>query len=390
MIDRVPKEECCLCKACSNICPAGAIRFNRESHGFLYPRIDESKCLHCQQCEQVCPSLNAGFERDTGRIKAYTAYSLDLRNRRSSTSGGVFFECAKKIIAQNGYVCGVLFDDQFRAYHEITNDLRQVERMRGSKYVQSDVKNIYRRIKNLLTDQIPVLFCGCPCQVAGLRYYLGRIYDSLYLIELICHGAPGQRLFDTYRDYLEEWFGSKITHIEFRSKRNGWHNSSVLVAFENGRLFSEPRIFNAYMKSSNATLKDACYTCKYNDFRGGADLTLGDAWGAEALFPEFDDNQGLSTVLVQTEKGKRLFDSLDVQAVEYPLEDAIRYNRNIIEPTAVSPMRSTFFAMAEKEGYSKAWKRLYQESFLQKCRRVGRFRLRCLVRKIQGREKPLY
>lgn len=393
MIDRVLPKDCCLCKACLNKCPANAIVFDREEQGFFYPRIDESVCVRCNACERVCPSLHPAGKNQGFSPRAYAAKSKDLDARLSSTSGGLFLALAEKVTQEKGFVCGAVFEDGFQVRHAVSSDKNQVRRMKGSKYAQSDMGLAYREIEKLLAAGTPVLFCGCPCQVAGLKNFVGRDDPSLYLVEIICHGVPSQRTLDTYRAYLEKRFRGKITDMRFRDKALGWHNSAVSVRFDNGKKLLEPITVNAYMKAflSGITQKEACYSCKYKNDQSGADITLGDLWGAEALLPQMDDNKGLSAVILRSEKGARLFDSLtEIEKTEFPLENVIKYNRNVLEPTQRSKDRARFFEYAQANGFDNAWKDLMQETAIARCKRKLLFLLRCFVRKLQGRERPLY
>ena len=393
MMDRVPTTACCLCKACLNICPAGAIVFDREEHTFLYSRINQTKCVHCGGCEKVCPSLHPERRKPGSPRRVYAAKNRNTQERLRSSSGGIFIALAEKMIGNQGAVCGVVFQEGFQARHIVTRDVYTVQKMQGSKYVQSDLGLSFRQIEKLLAAGTPVLFCGCPCQVAGLKSYLGGDHPSLYLVDLICHGVLSQGLLDSYLQYLENKYRAKITDFQFRSKALGWHNSAVSVSFANGKRLLEPMTVNAYMKTyfAGITQKEACFSCPYKGFQSGADITLGDLWGAETLLPQWDDNRGLSAVLIHSEKGAKLFDSLQtIEAREFPLESVIQYNRNLLEPTHRGGDRQRFFAYAAKNGYEKCWKDLMQETPLEKCRRELTFLLRCALYKIQGRKKPLY
>lgn len=372
MITQIDIEKCCLCKACSNKCPANAIEYTKKYKGIYYPSINMKKCIGCNLCDKVCPNINVS---ETSRIsrqhKAFAAMSSDEMIRLRSTSGGVFFEIAKEIIKDSGYVCGTVFDEYFQTKHAITDDLDLVYSMCGSKYVQSDIGLVYRKIKELLSSGYKVMFCGCPCQVAGLNSFLGCSYDNLYLVDLVCHGIPGNEVFQAYLDYRNK-NRRQIISISFRNKKYGWHKSSMNIKYGNGEEYIKPITLDAYMKGflGNVTLKESCYDCKFRNFSSNSDLTLGDFWGAEVEASQIDDNKGLSAVVVHTEKGMRLLEKASINLVEYDLDTVIRHNRNIVQSPEISTMRDEFFQTADNEGYSKAFFNYLEEKKSEKVKRI--------------------
>ena len=303
MIDKVSVQNCALCGACFNACPVDAIRFSKAYLDFRYPEIDATRCVCCNQCEKACPILGDKSKLEDGYPIAFAAKSNDDSVRLRSSSGGAFFELASQMLRDGGYVCGAVFDENFHVRHIVSNTQEDIFRMMGSKYAQSDVGYCYREIKEKLTAGEKVLFSGCPCQVAGLRTYLGKSYKDL-LLELICHGIPSDQMLQTYIHMQEKKYGTMLKRMEFRNKTKGWHNSAVRMEFENHRIYSIPYTADAYTIGflRNISLKSSCYDCHFRNFTAGSDIILGDFWGAEVELPE-DDNKGISAILVNSGKG---------------------------------------------------------------------------------------
>ena len=235
MIDKVSVQECAICGACINACPVDAISLDKVHLDFRYPQINEDICIHCNQCEKACPILGNKGKPDEGYPVACAAKSENDPMRLRSSSGGIFYELADRMLRDGGYVCGAVFDDKFHVKHILSNAKEDILRMMGSKYAQSDVGHCYREIKDVLEKGCKVLFSGCPCQVAGLRTFLGKEYPNLVLVELICHGIPSDHMLQTYIGMQERKYGARLTRMEFRNKKKGWHNSSVRMEFENGK-----------------------------------------------------------------------------------------------------------------------------------------------------------
>lgn len=391
MIDKVSVRDCALCGACFNACPVDAIRFSKAYLDFRYPEIDATRCVGCNQCEKVCPILGDKSKQEDGYPIAFAAKSNDDSVRLHSSSGGAFYELASQMLRDGGYVCGAVFDESFHVRHIVSNTQEDIFRMMGSKYAQSDVGYCYREIKEKLNAGEKVLFSGCPCQVAGLRTYLGKSYKDLLLVELICHGIPSDQMLQTYIHMQEKKYGAKLKRMEFRNKAKGWHGSSVRMEFENHRIYSFPYTADAYTIGflRNITLKSSCYDCHFRNFTAGSDITLGDFWGAEVELPE-DDNKGISAILVNSGKGMDIIDRCNLALTPANVETVIKYNKNLLCSAALSPQRSLFYASADTNGLEKAIRRYLEESTIQKLKRQSRYALRCIWHTIRGKGKPLY
>lgn len=391
MIDKVSVQECTLCGACVNACRTDAISFSKPYLDFYYPQVKEDICIHCNQCEQACPILGNKGKPDEGYPVAFAAKSENDSMRMRSSSGGAFYELASQMLRDGGYVCGAVFDDEFHVKHILSNAKEDILRMMGSKYAQSDVGYCYREIKDVLEKGYKVLFSGCPCQVAGLRTFLGKEYPNLLLVELICHGIPSDQMLQTYIGMQERKYGAKLTRMEFRNKKKGWHNSSVRMEFENHRIYSIPYTADAHTIGflRNITLKSSCYDCHFRNFTAGSDIIMGDFWGAEVELPE-DDNKGISAILVNSGKGMDIIDRCNLALTPANVETVIKYNKNLLCSAAPSPQRSSFYASADTNGLEEAIRRYLEESAIQKLKRQSRYALRCIWHTIRGKGKPLY
>ena len=391
MIDKVSVQECAICGACINACPVDAISLGKVHLDFRYPQINEDICIHCSQCEKACPILGNKGKPGEGYPVAFAAKSENDPMRMRSSSGGVFYELADQMLRDGGYVCGAVFDDEFHVKHILSDAKEDILRMMGSKYAQSDVGYCYREVKDMLEKGCKVLFSGCPCQVAGLRTFLGKEYPNLVLVELICHGIPSDHMLQTYIGMQERKYGARLTRMEFRNKKKGWHNSSVRMEFGHHRTYSKPIAADAYMNGflGSVTLKPTCYQCHFRNFTAGSDIILGDFWGAEVELPE-DDNKGLSAILVNSGKGMDIIDRCNLALTPANVETVIRYNKNLLCSAAPSPKRSSFYASADTNGLEEAIRRYLEESTIQKLKRQSRYALRCIWHTIRGKGKPLY
>ena len=391
MIDKVSVQECAICGACINACPVNAISLDKVHLDFRYPQINEDICIHCNRCEKACPILGNKGKPGEGYPVAFAAKSENDPMRMRSSSGGAFYELADQMLRDGGYVCGAVFDDEFHVKHILSNVKEDILRMMGSKYAQSDVGYCYREVKDVLEKECKVLFSGCPCQVAGLRTFLGKEYPNLLLVELICHGIPSDHMLQTYIGMQERKYGAKLTKMEFRNKKKGWHNSSVRMEFENHRIYSIPYTADAYTIGflRNISLKSSCYNCHFRNFTAGSDIILGDFWGAEVELPE-DDNKGISAILVNSGKGMDIIDRCNLALTPANVETVIKYNKNLLCSAALSPQRSLFYASADTNGLEKAIRRYLEESTIQKLKRQSRYALRCIWHTIRGKGKPLY
>ena len=344
MIDKVGEKNCCICGNCVQRCPKEAISLTKNFNTFNYPEINYNLCNGCNRCETVCPTLNELNQQQC--LGAYMAKNINLTERKLSSSGGMFSVFANYIIENNGLVCGAAFDG-LKVKHIIVDNKSDLYKLRGSKYVQSDLGDCFEQIEKYLDNNRLVLFVGCPCQTAALRIYLKKDYSNqLYLVDFICHGMLSQSLFDDYIKYLERKYKSRVVSFSFRDKTDGWIESGPKVKFENGKIKRWPLYEDTYMQGyfSAVCMKNSCYTCKYKNFHSGSDVTFADYWGCEILDPEFYDFYGVSAVVINNENGNLLFNNIS-NNIEYKavdLENIVKYNSGLIKPFEEGKDRSLF------------------------------------------------
>ncbi len=320
---------CCGCTACYNICPQKCISMDENKEGFLFPKVDESKCVHCNLCEKVCPIVNQTEEFSS---KPYTwgGHAKDESIRQASSSGGMFTIFAESVIEQGGVVFGVALSQNFKSVHHIAVENKEdLALLRGSKYVQSELGDCFSKVKDYLNSGRKVLFSGTFCQIDGLILFLGRDYDNLLTIELICHGAPAPNLYRKYLDDMKQKIGETVKRIVFRDEIGG---GTLIMRIETTQTtyradMNEDPYYCLFM--GNNCLRPSCYNCPSKGRKRRADVTLADFWGVENMVPDLIDGKGLSLVIVHNEKGKHAFDNIldRIDGHEVVFSDAIKGNR---------------------------------------------------------------
>lgn len=346
----VSQMNCTGCGACLQICPVQCIEMKMDEEGFEIPKVNIEKCIKCKRCEDVCPEKNVLEGVQEGTVYAYKNSRSEIRKK--STSGGFFYACAEMIIKEEGYVYGAIYNDELKVVHSSADNMQEVCKMMGSKYVQSDMGNCYVDVRKLLLENKKILFTGTPCQIAGLKRYLGKEYANLVTIQLICHGVPSPLLFEKYKNYLKQKYHMDILkHISFRDDE-GYRiriRSVDRTIYLKGStdLFLRP-----FLKGLN--YRYCCYNCKYAH-NHIADITIGDFWGAEKVMPDFYEDGGMSCVIVNTEKGKEVFDIVveEIENRKSRYSDAARKNQNLLKPTSLPKERKDFYVDLEKQNYIK-------------------------------------
>ncbi|MDD2490456.1 MAG: Coenzyme F420 hydrogenase/dehydrogenase, beta subunit C-terminal domain [Bacilli bacterium] len=310
MIEINNKKECCGCAACMNICPYGCITMVEDEEGFLYPNVDKGKCINCGLCNMVCPMMNNKVKNKKAK-EVYACINKDKKVLLNSSSGGVFAALALSIIKENGIVYGALYNDSMEVVHKSIDCQELIIKLQGSKYVESKIDNCFKEIKKYLNNNKKILFSGTPCQVAGLKTYLKKDYDNLFTCDFICTGVPSRKIFKAYRDYYQAKYKSKLTNIEFRHKKNGWLNFGVLFSFNKKKKY-QLRYENAYINAlyNQLIIRPSCYACQFKDIKSGSDIKLGDYWFIKNKHPEFYNYNGVSSVIICSKKGQKLFNKV--------------------------------------------------------------------------------
>lgn len=336
MIEIENKTDCCGCQACGDICHAEAISFHSDHEGFWYPEVDRNKCTDCHLCEKICPVLNidALKHHNKSAPKVFGGYNKDIVIRFDSTSGGVFSLLAQAMYKQKGYVSGAIYTDDFKVVNFISDDKKDLRRLRSSKYVQSNAEGLYKRIKSLLESGEKVLACGSPCQMAALRSFLRKDYENLIIVDFLCRATNSPKVFEKYKESLEARYGSKIMAIKDKNKDHGWHSLARKVTFENGQVYYGEGHEDDYRRGYHANVfeRPSCYECKFKGIPRISDITLGDFWGIGNVDPSLEQNLGTSLVMINSEKGGEYFDIIRDKLVmkEFSLDDIVPGNSTAI------------------------------------------------------------
>lgn len=354
-------EECSGCGSCYMTCGYHAIEMVNDEDGFLYPKINRDKCKDCDSCKNACPVIQRKSVEDRESEKiAYAARTSNKDILRNSTSGGMSFELGKEIIQRGGVVFGACYVNGLKVEHQIIENLNELYRMQGSKYVQSNIGNTYRLCKEVLKVGRPVLFTGTPCQIEGLLVYLKRDYENLYTQDLICHGVPSPGLWSKY--IMENKFRKSADNIVFRDKSIGWETGARFLIENAGKKRYEPLHKNAFYKlfDRNFLLRPICYECPFKSKNKRSDITCADLWGISTILPQYsNDDRGMSLILVNSQKGKALLSAVKARCEIYNIsyDKAIIHNMMALKSVTCPPTRTQFFLDAKHMNYKKLAKK---------------------------------
>ncbi len=366
MIQIKNKVDCCGCNACGDICPKAAISFINDNEGFWYPVVDQDKCVDCHLCDHVCPILSkADNIKRYDEPRVFAAYSKDEAVRLDSTSGGIHSMLANAIYSHEGYVGGAVYNRDHTVSHVVSPDKNMLPKIRSSKYLQSRLEGQYKEIEGLLKKGKDVFYCGAPCQIQALYKFLKKEYSNLVTCDFICRGVNSPKVFLKYMEMLERHYGSRATEIKFKNKKWGWHNFSLRVNFENGQEYCQDRwhdyFFIGYLLCGNFC-RPSCYECRFKGFPQKADITLADFWGIELVDKTMDQNKGTSLVMINSDKGLQLFESIKetIEWKEFSLEDA--KVSNFAMDTSLKSLvrdRESFFDAVDKYPFETVAKRFF-------------------------------
>lgn len=352
MIEIIEKAKCCGCNACGDVCAHGAITFLRDEEGFMYPHVDVDKCTNCGLCEKVCPLLHVDElkHNDWEKPVCFAANNINIETRFNSTSGGVFSALAEEMYRQGGYVGGAIYDENWNVTHFISNNPNDLQRIRQSKYSQSDTQGLYKEVRRVLKEGNKVLVCGTPCQMAALRDFLGKDYENLIIVDFICKYVTSPLFSDKYLEYQKEKQGSPITFYKHKDKERGWRSLSKRIDFKNGKsIYAGPQDNDiaSIAFHSNLIGRPSCYECPFKGFPRMADITLGDFWGCENYeeYQPLDDNIGTSAVLCNSQKGLQFFQSTQdsLNTISAQIEHILPGNKHLIDPAPAPPQEREQF-----------------------------------------------
>jgi len=353
MIQNNSKIDCCGCTACACICSHNAITMQTDEMGFLYPSVDVNKCVDCGLCDRVC-QFNSSYNRYENYKKpfAFSARLKDENQLKRSQSGGAFIAIANQVIDKGGVVYGAAFTNTWRVTHQRASSIEELEKLRMSKYVQSDLRSVFPSVKQDLQSGNLVLFSGTACQVAGLKSYIPkRLLGNLICVDIICHGVPSPKVWKDYIEYLEGKYRSQIVKACFRDKRFGWHGATESFLFANGK--------EVFRKTSNKlyftglSTRECCSNCHYTNLNRVGDITIGDFWGIPEDLSFSKDEKGVSVVFANSEKGSEYVEMIrDIAIIEaYPVNACLQ--PQLERPSTQNPLHDQFVADYVNYGFKQ-------------------------------------
>lgn len=363
-LNTLDKKECCACSACEQACPKHAIQMVKDEEGFHFPQINYDLCIDCGLCEKVCPIAHPKYDNETP--VSIAGYLKDKGERSKSSSGGLFYAIALYTISKGGIVYGAAFDEALQLKHIGVETIPDLEKLRGSKYVQSDMGDVLKQIKSQLIKGRLCYFVGTPCQVAGLKSFLRKEYDNLITSDLVCHGVPNQDLFNKHISYLQKKHNGIISNYAFR-KNDGWGGCESFRISKNGK---ERTIINPSYEISpylfgfmyNMISRYSCYECPFAKLPRQGDISLADFWGIEKYYPELDCSKGVSLILLNNSKAKQIWERVknNCEHKESELQWAIDNNRNISLSSIKPTVRDQIYELIANKGYECIAKSLFR------------------------------
>lgn len=362
------KDNCCGCYACRDVCPKKAISMNSDEEGFLYPEIDHDLCIDCGLCQKVCP-FKSKPEMPEFNQKVFGLKHKDEGIRFKSTSGGAFTAISDFMLNEDGKIYGAVFNENFEVIHTSAENFDDRNKMLGSKYVQSNLSDIYKQIRKDLQQGKKVLFTGTPCQNSAVRLYLQTLRtntENLVTCDVACHGVPSPMV---WRDYVSlKNKDNSIDKINFRNKDNGWHDFNMKIEYKNGDRYSKNMKIDPYyiLFFDHHILRPSCHKCPYTNYNRPSDLTLADFWGVEQD-KKYDDDKGITMVLSNTDKGQNILNKIseNVNIEERTKEEA--YQPIFEYPSHKSPNRDEFWKDYINNGPEFAFNKYGRLSFVSKC-----------------------
>lgn len=348
------EEQCSGCGACVAICPRQAISLGTDAAGFLQPRIDTQRCVGCAACQRVCP-VHSPLELTGSGQKVFAVTNPSQQIRQASSSAGVFYLLAKAVLAQDGVVFGCAWETRSRACHIMVHREDELWRLQKSKYVQSHMRDSFREAKTFLEAGTQVLFSGTPCQIAGLRAYLGKDYDNLLLMDFVCHGVPNDRMLEAFLEERQRTLGAEVSQIDFRRRLSGlgsYFTELTLTGKGRQKTVLEPWMGTSYgyLFMRSYLSRSSCYSCPYATTARCSDITLGDYWGIRSAHPELDASDGVGLLIVSSEKGRRWLTAV---------EDALCLTESTMDSAAQgnAQLRKSAEKPADRDALVDAWSR---------------------------------
>lgn len=359
-IYELDKNECCGCSSCVQKCPKNAIKMIENEEGFLYPIIDEEKCINCGLCSKVCPQMKEIKKNNEEYPKVYAMYNKNDDELLKSSSGGIFSVIANYVIENGGVVFGAAYDNDFNVKHIMIDNKENLNLLRKSKYVQSNINNTYEEAERKLKQGKMVLFSGTPCQIAGLKSYLVKEYDNLITCDLVCHGVPSPKAFKIYIKAFEK-NGKKVSSYDFRTKDKLEFEKLGKIEFSNGKnrylkIGTDP-FYNNFL--SGNLFRESCYTCKYANMNRIGDITIGDFIGVHNVQPDAYNSKGISICIVNDIKSDELIKKIknNVEIKKTAIDKIIKHNMNLKIPMKRPISRNKIYANLNNKLFIKDLKR---------------------------------
>ena len=390
MIDSIEKIDCTGCKMCKDVCPVEAIFYDIDREGFWYPKVDNDKCTKCSKCVKMCPSLSDNRNPNAGEVDVYAAWALADEIRLKSTSGGIFYILAQEMLDNGGAIAACKYTGDYKsAYHVIGHSKSDLEAFKGSKYFQSNTEGIYKSVKAWLKDGRRLLFCGAPCQVAGLNKFIGTDNQNLITVDFICRGINSPSVFKKYVEDCEKQYASSVKKVHLKSKKKGWTRLGTYMEFQNGRTYYRDRVTDPWVNGfvcGNLFMRPCCSKCKYKEEKRVADISIGDFWGLKSS----QDNmfKGISVILVNTDKGRRYLSTVKDKLYLEPhtYAEVFNGNRCLRVPAPMGAHRAEFFEQMQNMDFERLIWKLLGEKKLKLFLREMRYNLKESIKRMIGRQ----
>lgn len=385
--DRVTKQQCCGCSACAAVCPQQCIEMKKDELGFLHPFIDSTSCIGCSLCEKTCPCLQSEKASVEPEL-LFAAKIKDNSKLTQSTSGGVFTFLAEKVLKEQGVVCAARFDTPTHLIHDFCTRIDDLDAYKGSKYLQSDMRNCYLETKRLLSEGRKVLFVGTSCQIMGLKLFLRKPYPNLIAMEIVCHGVPSPFV---WRKYLSELCNrkhvdiSQINSIEFRNKDKSWREYNLKIE-ANGKVIHRKSLrkdpfLKAFLR--DLMLRASCDDCPAKNFKSNSDIIAGDFWGVDNFHQSIDDDRGVSCLILQNADLLPLFEDSEIELIPTKLEYILRGNPSVKFSSKSNPDKERYLQSILKNDFIQTTKPFVKNTFRQNYK-YNLNRCKKLVKKLIG------